>query len=75
MLRRHPGLVESDLSRLKVLELIQDGLSCTLIYCLLHTPSSIPLTALSTSRISIFTMSLIAMPFHVNRGLTLSATT
>ena len=75
MLRHHPGLVESDLWRLKVLELIQDGLSWALIYVLFHAPSSIPPTALRTHRMYRFATSLIAMPCNVNCVLTLSETT
>ena len=42
-----PPALTSAAPSLKVLELVQDGLSCVLIYFLFHTPSSIPPTALS----------------------------
>ena len=42
-----PPALTSAAPSLKVLELVQDGLSCVLIYFLFHTPSSIPHTALS----------------------------
>ncbi len=58
----------SDLVRLKVLELVQDGLSCALIYFLFYTLSLSHTLPCRTHRIYLFNTSLIAMTFHVNRG-------